>query len=587
MITIVEKFRSYPGYCFGIKQPTTIGKIYINLEKKDGLELIKYLEEIIEFKYLSINFSENKKIDIIDFICKATIYIQQSFRIPISNNFYSYQDPIDIQGHIIILPTISAVANKICIEFLINLINAILSNTPPLELKSKIDTEFLSIKKKLSQIGAKGQNYFYLINAALELNIPILSFNPELLKFGIGHHQICMNSTITERTSFIGAHLSHNKRLTSNLLNGAGFPGTICYKVKNVHEAILLAEKIKYPVVIKPESLDGGQGVYANLSDKKMVEKYYKKSLNFSKNILLEKHYEGFGHRITVLNGQVIKVTKKIPLGIIGDGHKSVNELIIKKNQDLRTDLQANLQIELDEDLLELLKQFNLEPTSIIEKNKFIPLKRINNSIAGGHSEVIPIETVHPDNIDLAIRASNLFWLDIAGVDLIIPKIEESWLKQICAICEINVMPQTDDNTIKIILNNLAGKSIEIEFHLGVCFQSDLEFISSEIQALSTKLVCNGYSSKRGLVIENKIVSRHFDSTFQAALSLAQHRSIKRGLIIMTIEELEQFRLPLSNFSDIHLLGKLKKEHQTSDKSDLDLLLSSIKPHIKKYYFKD
>jgi cyanophycin synthetase len=587
MITIIEKFRSYPGYCFGVNQPATIGKILINLDRKDELALIKASEGLIGIKYLSEHNLDGKKINLIDFICKAIIFIQQSFRIPISSTFFTYEDSEDNQYHIIILPTLSSQANKLCVEFLLSFFIAKLTMKSSLELKTKTDAEFAYVKKKLSQIGSKGQNYFYLINAALELKIPVLSFNPELLRLGLGKHQICMNSTISERTSFIGAHLSHNKRLTSRLLNDAGLPGTKCFKVKNDHEAIVIAEKIQYPVVIKPENLDGGQGVYAYLTDEKMVSKYYKKCLNFSKNIMVEKHYDGLGHRLTVLNNQVVKVTKKIPLGIIGDGELNVAELISRKNKDQQIAFKANHQIELDEDSLELLQQFNLKPTSIIEINRFIPLRRINNSTAGGDSEVIPIEKVHPDNIDLAIQASNLFWLDIAGIDLIIPNIEESWLNQTCAICEINVMPQTDDNTIKIMLTALAGKSIEIEFHLGVCLESDLEFISSEIQALSTKLICNGHSSKKGLVIENKIVSRHFDSTFQAALSLAQHRSIKRGLMVVTLEELEQFKLPLNNFSGVHLLGSLPNKLQRHDKNRLDLLLNSLKPHIKKYYFKD
>ena len=450
-------------------------------------------------------------------------------------------------------------------------------------MAEKKDVEFEILKKQLNRIGSNGQNYFYLINAALELNIPVLSSNPQLLKLGIGESQVCMNSTITEKTSFIGAHLSHNKFLTSNLLNNAGLPGTICFRVKNASEALSLAKKINYPVVIKPENLEGGQGVFANLTNEKMVEKYYKKALDFSKEVLLEKHYEGFGHRMTVLNNKVIKVTKKIPLGITGDGEMNIKSLIDEANKNRLKDSHIKPQILLDEDTLELLDQFNLEPTSIIEKDKFVPLRRINNTVAGGHSELIPIEKVHPDNINLAIRASSLLWIDIAGIDLIIADIEKSWQDQISAICEVNVMPQTDENTIRTILQTLVGNSTKVEFHLGVTFQKNLEFIDNEIKTLSQSLNCNGYTSHKGLVVENEIVSRHFHSTFRAAQALAQHRSIKSGLVTLTFDELKKFNLPLNKFSSIHFLDDIQSKDRVFDEIELTKFLDSAKPHIKNF----
>lgn len=583
MIDIVEKFEFYPGYCYGINQPVTIGKISLNTNREDELKLIKHAEEIFEMDYLSQNNHEDTKVNLIDFMCKAIIFIQKSFRIPISNKFFTYKDSKIDTYHKIILPTLNAQGNKLCIDFLIEFFNTHLNNNLSREFKKKKEVEFEILKKQLNRIGCNGQNYFYLINAALELNIPILSTNPQLLKLGIGESQVCMNSTITEKTSFIGAHLSHNKFVTSHLLNNAGLPGTKCFRVKSASEAILLAKKINYPVVIKPENLDGGQGVFANLTNESMVEKYYKKALSFSKDILLEKHYEGFGHRMTVLNNKVIKVTKKIPLGITGDGKMSINSLIDEANKNRLKDSHIKPQILVDDDTLELLKQFNLEPTSIIEKDKFIPLKRINNAIAGGHSELIPIEKVHPDNICLAIQASKLLWLDIAGIDLIIPDIEKSWQDQISAICEINVMPQTDEITVKTILQTLVGNSIKVEFHLGITFQKNLKFIEKEIVTLSQSLNCNGYTSHKGLVVENEIVSRHFHSTFHAALALAQQRSIKRGFVVLTFDELKKFNLPLNEFSSIHFLDDIQSKDRIFDEIELTQFLESAKPHIKNF----
>ena len=87
MIDIVEKFEPYPGYCYGVNQPVTIGKISLNINREDELHLIKHAEEIIGIEYLNQNNLQDKKTNLIDFMCKAIIFIQKSYRIPISSIF--------------------------------------------------------------------------------------------------------------------------------------------------------------------------------------------------------------------------------------------------------------------------------------------------------------------------------------------------------------------------------------------------------------------------------------------------------------------------------------------------------------------
>ena len=580
MVSVIQKFRSLQGYLYGVDQPITIGQINFNLDDKEEIDIISRIKRYEGFEFtVSQN---NQEINIADYFCKVFIFLQQSSRIPISNNYFFYlEKKTENKIYNIILPTLNSVANKLTLEFLISFINLINKKNYILETQSEINKQFEELKKKLGQIAATGQNYFNLINAALELKINILSSNPRLLRFGIGKSQLFMNSTITEHTSFLGTHLAQDKFITSQILNQSGMPGTQCYRVKNVEQAILTANKINYPVVVKPANLDRGIGVYANLINDGMVKDFFHKAALVSKNIILEKHYEGFGHRLTFFNGRVIKVTKKLPAGIHGDGEKNIKELIEEaniKNIDLSLNqrlYQSNM--ELDQEAMGLLHQFNLKPESIIEEGKFFPLKRRNNTVAGGSNEIIDIKDVHPDNIDLCIRAAQLFCLDIAGIDLIIDDIKKSWLEQNCAICEINAMPQTDELTIKAILSELTGDPNGVELHLGITKEDSLELLDEQIKNLSLELGCNGYTSSRGLVVDNKIISRAFGSHFFGTLALARCKSLKKGLAVIPITEIKKFGLPINKFSSIRLITKLEKKD--IEEPDFAVFLGSIKQH--------
>jgi cyanophycin synthetase len=578
MVSITQNFKSLPGYLFGVNQPITLGQISFDLDDKEEIDAIS---RIRSYEGLTFDGAQDHK-NIAEYFCKTFVFIQQSSGIPISNNYFFYLEKnIENKLYNVILPTLNTLANKITLGFLIHFINLINKKNYALQTKNEIDQRFVELRKKLDQIGATGQNYFNLINAALDQDINILSSNPRLLRFGIGKSQIFMNSTITQYTPFIGTQLAQDKFITSQILNQSGMPGTQCFRIKNVEQAIFIANKINYPVVVKPANLDRGIGVYANLINDAMVKEFFHKATLVSKNIVIEKHYEGFGHRLTFFNGRVIKVTKKFPAGIHGDGKKNIKELIEETNaKNIDLSLNRNLHqsnMELDEEAMGLLHQFNLTPESIVEEGKFFPLKRRNNTIAGGSNEIIEVKDVHPDNIDLCIRAAQLFCLDIAGIDLIIDDIRKSWLEQNCAICEMNAMPQTDKLTIKTILSELMADADAIELHLGITTENSLELLDEEIKNLSLKLGCNGYTSSRGLIVDDKIISRAFASHFFGTLALARCKNLKKGLAVIPITEIKKVGLPLNKFSSIRMINKL--EEKDIEERDFQVFLDSIKQH--------
>jgi cyanophycin synthetase len=163
-----------------------------------------------------------------------------------------------------------------------------------------------------------------------------------------------------------------------------------------------------------------------------------------SKSVLVEKFIPGRDYRIVVFRGKAIWAKERRPAGVTGDGKATIRQLVDGVNADPRrgSDIYAPLKkLVLDEEAEKLLTRDGLTFDSVPKKGAFVPLRRRANVSAGG-TPLAVTDRMHPDNARVAERAAELVGLDLAGVDLIIPDIAQSWREVPSGICEINAQPE-------------------------------------------------------------------------------------------------------------------------------------------------
>jgi len=580
-LEIKNKPKIIPGYMNGMKQPGLLFEIEIAQSPtyKNYKLLERYLmgSEISEITYQSeiSEITYQSEISLIQLFSKFIISIQGINHIFCSEHYFF--DEIKKESHPqksrlfkLTLPLANSKAMSLVIPWVLSLFNNLKFDSLETNGSILFSDEYKKLAIRLKAVRHPTQNHPLLIKAALDLDIPILSNNYEYLELGIGSSLMKFMSTITSKTSPIGIKLVADKLKTSRILSKLGMPAPVNFKVNNADECIIAAKKISYPVVIKPQDREQGRGVFANIIDEKTLIKSFNNAKNFSNNILIEKHCYGVGHRLTVFGDCVVKVTKKLPLGVVGDGKSTIAELISDINKK-----KVNPDEFFDNEAKELLIQQNLSIESILDLDKFIPLRRTNNYSRGGSVEVIPLNQVHPDNIDLAISASRLFGLDIAGIDLIIPEIKISWLESEAIICDINSQPQTDPDTIKYILRSLFKEQGRIPFHLIIVDDKKLTTYETKALNFAKKLKVNGVSSKNGIFINGKRISKSMPSCFDASRALLHYSELESCLSILSIKETILSGLPLDQFSSITIDASEITEENFS------VLIKAIKPHTK------
>jgi cyanophycin synthetase len=287
-------------------------------------------------------------------------------------------------------------------------------------------------------------NSLRFVDAAYGLGIPWEHLGGGVLQFGQGRRARRMHSSFTDATSIIAGRIARQKELTGNLLRRGGLPGTFPQAVISAEMAVNTAERIGYPVVIKPADKDGGVGVAAGLNSADEVRHAYEAARKHSRHILLEKHFHGRDYRLSVLHGRLLWAIERVPGGVLGDGIRTIRELIAETNRDPQrgpTSSTPLYPLELDAEAESLLAAAGLGPDSIPAEGRRIRLRRSANVSRGGYPVAVN-EQVHPDNKALAERAALLVGLDLAGIDLLIPDIATSWRESGALICEVNAQPQ-------------------------------------------------------------------------------------------------------------------------------------------------
>jgi cyanophycin synthetase len=325
----------------------------------------------------------------------------------------------------------------------------------PKELKAQVDYDFdpdfdWDDELRSFVLGAQkrefGPSTASLIKAAEERDIPWIRLNDySLVQFGHGRYQQRIQATITSKTSHIAVEISCDKQDTHTLMNDLGLPVPQQKMVYNPKEAARAAQRMGYPVVIKPLDANHGRGVSINLNSDEEVETAFAEAREHSKSraILVESFVTGFDHRMLVVNNELVAVAKRVPGHVVGDGTQTIEQLIAEVNSDPRRGFgheKVLTNLELDTQALRLMQDAGVTEATVLPKGEVLYLRSTANLSTGG-TAIDMTDVVHPDNRDMAERAIKAVGLDIGGVDFLIDDITRSYKDIGGAIVEVNAAP--------------------------------------------------------------------------------------------------------------------------------------------------
>lgn len=297
---------------------------------------------------------------------------------------------------------------------------------------------------RFAQRRALGPSTASLVMAAEARGIPWLRLNEfSLIQLGWGCRQQRIQATITGRTSHIAVELASDKEETNRILSRLGLPVPKQALVQSADRAVRAAERIGYPVVTKPYDGNHGRGVSIDLRTPDEVRAGFARAAEHARSVIVESCITGFDHRLLVVNGALVAASRREPGKVVGDGMHTVAQLVAIVNQDPRRGIgheKVLTQLELDEQALGILAKRGLTPASVLPAGETLHLRLTANLSTGGTATDVT-DVIHPDNVEMAVRAIQAIGLDVGGVDFLTPDITRSHKEIGGAICEVNAAP--------------------------------------------------------------------------------------------------------------------------------------------------
>lgn len=276
--------------------------------------------------------------------------------------------------------------------------------------------------------------------AAARRGVEIESVHQSVFLLKHGGRTVLFDQHMPELTSAASRSISNDKHASKVFLERAGVhtPKGEIFSYEDLEKGIKYANRIGYPVVIKPLTGTGGTGVTSNIQNDAHFRAAWD-NVGRAGSYIVEKHVDGTDYRLFVVNGRFICAIKRIPVNITGDGKSTVVELIDKKNIERSVNPYVSTKkVRLRPEMLRILKTHGFTKQSVIPDGVRIELMPVANIGTGGDS-VDVTDMVHPGFAEIAVSAAHAIpGCFYAGVDLLVPDISRSPAEQTYVVCEIN-----------------------------------------------------------------------------------------------------------------------------------------------------
>lgn len=233
-----------------------------------------------------------------------------------------------------------------------------------------------------------------------------------------------------------------DKEWTKYMLGKLGVPTPQGECFSRLAPALAYGKTIGYPLVVKPRTGSLSAHTTVNIQNDTELERAILCSQHVSPSFIVERYIPGSLYRATTVGPNVAAIGRRDPPTIVGDGKKTVAELIVECEAAQR-DLLIALGYKPEEVPSLPKNHMKRNPEDILAPGESLAVTwKINLSYGASVTDVTA--EAHPDNVELFERVAKEVKLPSIGIDFLAPDITVSWKDQPCGIIELNSLPSID-----------------------------------------------------------------------------------------------------------------------------------------------
>ncbi len=243
-----------------------------------------------------------------------------------------------------------------------------------------------------------------------------------------GRAIICRES-LTELTNAIAMTRCANKALTRRLLgqNGLTVPAQISLHPREdgaddpaIQREIEDFLQRYVALVVKPADGEQGRGVTVDLRSVDEVVQAIGYARRFDEQVLIEQFVDGVDIRVIVIGYKVVAAAIRKPAEIVGDGVRTVRELIERQSRRRERATDGESSIPLDAETERCVKARGQSLDAVLAEDQRLLVRRTANLHTGGTIHDVT-DSLHSTLVDASVRAARVLDIPVVGIDFIAP----------------------------------------------------------------------------------------------------------------------------------------------------------------------
>tara|TARA_R110001599_G_scaffold64023_5_gene179715 strand:- start:16236 stop:18803 length:2568 start_codon:yes stop_codon:yes gene_type:complete len=520
---------------------TSIEAIVSCAENEQHIASIAGFEDRLRARFPEIKFLETARLEnsfsMADALESAALGLQAQAGCPVT--FSRTIQTVDTGIYQVVVAYTEEAVGRLAFEIAATLCRAAFEDTP-FDL-----AEALTRLRELDEDIRLGPSTASIVNAAVSRGIPFRRLTEgSMVQFGWGSKQRRIQAAETGFTSAISEAIAQDKEMTKVLLSAAGVPVPDGRSVSTADDAWAAAQEIEAAVVIKPRDGNQGKGVAVNLKTEAEIRTAFEVAFKICSDVVVERYLSGQDYRLLVVGKQLVAAARRTPPEVIGDGEKTIQELVEQVNLDpMRGDGHACplTKIRLDSIALATIAQRGYDANSIPQKGEPVILRNNANLSTGGTATDVT-DDVHPEMAARAIEAAQMIGLDICGVDIVCESVLNTMEAQGGGVVEVNAAPGLRMHiTPSFGKGRAVGEAIVSTMfkegddgRIPVVAVAGTNGKTTTVRLIAHMLGCNQYrvgmTSTDGVYIENKRIDTGDCSGPRSARNVLMHPDVDAAI---------------------------------------------------------
>ena len=203
--------------------------------------------------------------------------------------------------------------------------------------------------------------------------------------------------------------------------NGLPVPAHIAYSASSPGPAADFLSHWRRCVVKPASGTARGNGVTTGVSDVAGLEQATMVAGRWGDRLLIEPQLRGTVYRLLYLDAELLDVVVRRPPTVVGDGRRSVAELVAEENRRRSADERAlgTAPLSLDLELALTLAAQGVSPRTVVDPGRTLVVKNVVNENAAADNE--RVATPRQVLVELGRAAARALGIRLAGVDVVDP----------------------------------------------------------------------------------------------------------------------------------------------------------------------